>query len=103
MKDNMLSENEIIEQAIAVVDTSDNPPQTVLDACEVFYMNGSYDDQDGDVETYDHFYRVHRWIVFTNNQGFKDLDTYDNEDEAIEAFEKYSMEYAATLEVDECF
>ena len=100
----ILKDQEIIRQANYFRDEFDLEPVTnVLGACEEFYMNGMDDDHDGDVETFGHFYRVHRWIVHTDNQGFKELDTYDDEYEATKAFEKLSEEYAATFDTDECF
>lgn len=99
MKDNSLSEAEIIEQAQVFQPDSDD----LLQALEAFYGHGFHDDQDGDVETFGHFYRVHRWIVWTDNCGFKELDSYDNEDEAVKAFEQLSKEFAATFDTDECY
>ena len=104
---NTLSEAEIIQQAIESFEQDrlqgvfavESKP-TVLEACEAFFMNGFHDDVSGDVETFGHFYRVHRWIVWTDNQGFKDVDTYDTEAEAIKAFEKYNDEF---YDIEECF
>ena len=103
---NALSEAEIIAQANkhyqlrwkTHLDADD-----LLLALESFYMNGGADETSGDVETFGHFYRVHRWIVWTDSQGFHDVDTYDTEAEAIACFAKYDVEYAKTFDTDECF
>lgn len=100
MKDNTLSEDEIIAQAIeafgsdSVVEGIANPGM-LLASLEAFSLNGSADEENGEADTFGHFYRVHRWIVWTDSQGFKDVETYDNEDEAHEAFAAYESEYVA--------
>lgn len=96
--DNILSKDDIIAQARSHLneDVSD-----VLEACEAFYGHGFSDDSDGDVETFGHFYRVHRWIVWTDSQGFHDLETYDTEEDAVKSFGNYSRDYAKTFETGE--
>jgi hypothetical protein len=96
---NTLSEDEIIAQAIegtdhgTLVESSANPGQ-LLAALEFFYMNGSADGNTGNVESgIGHVYRVHRWLVITDSQGFQDIETYDTESEAEVAFESYEREY----------
>lgn len=54
----------------------------VLDACEAFYMNGMDDEQVGDVDTTGHFYRVDRFIVATDSQGFHTCHTFETVAEA---------------------
>lgn len=99
-KDNTLSEDEIIAQAIEafgqenVVEGIANPGM-LLAALEAFYMSGSADELNGDADTFGHFYRVHRWIVWTDSQGFRDVETYDNEDEARQAYSAYETEYVS--------
>lgn len=88
--DNSLSEEEFIAQVNRDFDDS---AMDVLHACETCAMNGGHDDISGDVETFYHFYRVHRWIVTTDNQGFKELETYDTEREAKDAFQSHDREY----------
>ena len=100
---NALSEAEIIAQARKAFGAENEAPFALLDALESFYMNGGADETSGDVETFGHFYRVHRWIVWTDSQGFHDVDTYDTEVEAIAWFAKYDAEYAKTFDTDECF
>jgi len=69
---------------------------TVLEACEAFYMNGTADDVSGDVESLPgHFYRVARWVVLTDSQGFRNLSEYDDEAQAVEAFLEMSLEFEA--------
>ena len=95
LRPNMLSENELVDQAIeAFGNESVGHSDALIQACESFYMNGCADAVDGDVESpTGHFYRVHRWIVTTDNYGFKEIETYDTETEAIVAFEQRADEY----------
>lgn len=101
-RDNTLSEDEIIAQAEeacehgTLVESTANPGK-LLAALEFFYMNGSADEFSGDTDTFYHFYRVHRWIVTTDSQGFNDIETYDTEDEAIKAFKQHEGEYEGTF------
>lgn len=82
------------EQIIAEARQIDGAVSTVLEACEAFYMGGCPDDVSGDVEApCGHFYRVARWIVTTDSQGFTGLDAYQDEHEALEAFERLSEDY----------
>jgi hypothetical protein len=99
---NALSEDEIIEQAYAL-GLQDLHPENVLEACELFYGCGAEDEADGDADTFGYFYRVHRWIVWTDSQGFHDIETFDTEAQAEKQFGKYFEDYAATFDTDECF
>lgn len=99
--DNSMSEDEFIAQANR--DLSTSGIETVLEACEEFYGSGFHDGVSGDAETFGHFYRVHRFIVHTDSQGFKELVTYDNEDEAVKEFERLDKEYADTFSVSDPF
>lgn len=104
MKGNSLSEDEIIAQAtenFGPLTEGIANPGMLLAACEAFMLNGCADESSGDADTFGHFYRVHRWIVWTDSQGFHDVETYDNEDEAHEAFEKYESEWADIEREDE--
>jgi hypothetical protein len=88
-----MRDGEFVRQAR--VDWPDANIRTVLDACEEYYMNGIYDDISGDMESpTGHFYRIDRHIVVTDSQGFHDLQTFDSEEAAIEAFGKLDDEYA---------
>jgi hypothetical protein len=103
-KRNTLSEDEIIEQArkaFGEITEFIGQPGMLLAALQEFSLNGCDDGSSGDTDSYGHFYRVHRWIVWTDSAGFHDIETYDNEDGAIKAFEKYEHEYSdATREED---
>ena len=80
----------------------ENP--TLIEMCEVFYMNGCHDGASGDVETFGHFYRIDRWIVWTDNYGFHDVEEFFNEDSARKTFEQYDADYARTFDTEEeCF
>jgi hypothetical protein len=87
------TEAEIVAEAQGL---SDEPVTTVLQACEAYYMSGTPDDQSGDVEApTGHFYRVDRWIVTTDSRGFRDLQAFPSELEAIDVFTALDDEYAA--------
>lgn len=102
--DALLSESDLITQAIEtfgniegfirIADGRDD----LLAACEAFYANGFADEFGGDADTYGHYYRVNRWIVWTDSQGFHKVETYDNESDARFAFANYDSEYVATLD-----
>src|SRR5687768_12244933 len=99
-KDNSLSENELIEQARQAF--PEDEITDLLEACEAFYMNGFADQVSGDVESpHGHFYRVHRWIITTDNYGFHDIYTLDDEDEAIRVFESWEKTYDEWLGDDD--
>jgi hypothetical protein len=97
--DNALSEEEFIEQAKAAfhdwkAHASSAGTFDVLEACEAFYMNGCADRVSGDVEApCEHFYQVHRWIVNTDDRGFKVLSTFDTEDKATIVFDELNVIY----------
>jgi hypothetical protein len=83
--DQPTSEQELIAEA---------HESSLLAALESFYMDGVADDVDGDVESpLGHFYRVDRWIVVTDSQGFHDVRTYANVDEAKSEFAKLQQEF----------
>lgn len=72
-----MTEEEFIRQAR--VDWPDDNIRTLLDALEAYYMNGVYDDIGGNVDwSTGHYYRIERWIVNTDSQGFKGLETYSS-------------------------
>jgi hypothetical protein len=88
-----MRDGEFVRQAR--VDWPDAKIDTVLEACEEYYMNGTYDDVSGDVEApTGHFYRIGRYIVVTDSQGFSEFHNYSNENEAVEAFSDMDEEYA---------
>ncbi len=68
---NAMSEADLIEQARQDLGETIEPGD-LLGACESFYGHGFADDQAGEAEygPHGHFYRVHRWIVFTDSAGF---------------------------------
>jgi hypothetical protein len=69
------TEDEIILQAKRNNDgfyTVDN----LREALECFYLNGFQDEVCGTVESGCHYYRVSRWIMQTDSQGFHEVFTY---------------------------
>jgi hypothetical protein len=81
------TEDEIILQAKRNCDgfyTVDN----LREALECFYLNGFQDEVCGTVESGCHYYRVSRWIMQTDSQGFHEVFSYDTPEEAAIAFGK---------------
>ena len=69
--------------------------ESTLAVLEEIYMNGCADEVSGDVDAPSgHFYRVGRYIVFTDSQGFRNLFSYATTDLAKQDFEYYDREYA---------
>jgi hypothetical protein len=84
------------EEIIAEAQKVDASVGSVLTACEAFYMNGTPDEMSGEVDSVTgHFYRVDRWIVRTDSQGFKELFTFDTDDDAMVEFQQMEQRYAA--------
>lgn len=84
------SENDLIANALKAFgkDSFHNSPNhLILDACEAFYMNGQADEICGDVETFGHYYRIDRWIVRADSQGFKEAFTFDTVSQAKRKFQ----------------
>lgn len=107
LRPNALHEDELVDQAIAAFGNESaveyvGHSDALIQACESFYMNGCADAVGGNVDSAQgHFYRVHRWIVITDSQGFKDIETWDTETEAIVAFEQRADEYTQDVGEDE--
>lgn len=77
------------------------PARTILDACEGYYMNGFYDDIGGDVDTaVGHYYRIERFIVRTDTQGFRECDEFHTIAIAKKAFAELETEYNKYDETD---
>lgn len=71
---------------------------TILAACEEWYHNGFAEEVSGDVDApTGHFYRVNRWIVLTDSQGFQDVFPFDTTEEAEKAFDTLDKEYGEWL------
>lgn len=80
----------------------EGPFDTELQALEAFYMNGFHDEADGDAEaSTGHFYRVDRWIVITDSQGFHTLLSFDKPSQAQEDFDRRSDEFTEWLNASE--
>ncbi len=83
-------DNLTADQLIAGVRDSLDVPhvRTVLDACEALNLSGFSDDTGGDAADgrIGYFYRVDRWIVGIDSQGFKNLTTYPDVETARSAF-----------------
>lgn len=96
--DDIAAEGRIIREARELA----SHVETLLDALESFYMNGSADDVSGDVEaSCGHFYRVARWIVQTDSQGFHDVSAYADDDKAREAFATLDDRYSQWFDSDD--
>ena len=70
--------------------------KTIMDALEAFYGNGFTDEIGGNVEcpSTGHYYRVDRWIVTTNDRGFRDVWIYGTIAEAQAEFQKLEDEFS---------
>lgn len=97
---NTLSLDDLIEQVDEALGPNwrswgcSNPANPgIIETCEAFYVNGFADESGGDMNAGGHFYRVHRWIIHTDSQGFNEYEEFDTEDEARKAFEKYQNEF----------
>lgn len=75
---------------------------SLLDACEEIYMNGFADRVSGDVESpQGHFYMVGRWIVVTDDRGFHNLLSFEDDREADSRFDEIETGYASWADPDE--
>lgn len=96
----MLEEDEPTTEAQLVAQTIEAFGEWIgihsaLDACETCWANGASDEHDGDAESpQGHFYRVDRWIVTTNSQGFKSIEEYANCTDAHDAFDATQHDYS---------
>lgn len=78
--------------------------ETLMDALEAFYLSGCPDEESGDVESpTGHFYRVDRWIVTTDSQGFKEIDDHLSEESAKRTFENLENEYAEWADEEDAY
>jgi hypothetical protein len=69
--------------------------ESLIQALEDFYCNGFADEVSGDVDCdTGHFYRVDRWIVTTDSQGFHDIWSFNDIPEARREFQRLEKEYA---------
>lgn len=106
--DTITSEEELIARAKDIFGTVEysvffqGRDFTLLDALETFYMNGFPDDVTGDVDSPNgHVYRVARWIVRTDDRGFKNVEAHDTEAEAIHQMIRENDEYSLWAGDDE--
>lgn len=89
-----LTEDEFVAKCNS--DLSTSGIESVLDACEEYYGSGFTDASAGETECpTGHFYRVDRWIVQTDSLGFRELNTFDSEADAIKEFENLQAQYDA--------
>ena len=69
----------------------ESAPHDLKSALETHYGHGFADDQAGDVnEAPAHVYRVDRWLVWTDSQGFSDVDEYGTDGAAAEQLESFA-------------
>ena len=93
MSANVLSEHEIIEQART--DLGETHIETLEDALEAFWGHGFHDSQCGATdEPSGHCFRVHRWLLWTDDFGFTEVSTFDSEAEAQTELDRYAAELA---------
>ena len=69
--------------------------KTIMDALEAHYGHGFTDEMSGNVDSpVGHFYRVDRWIVVTNDRGFRDVWNYGSITEAKTEFQLLEDEFS---------
>jgi hypothetical protein len=74
------------------------PINNLLEALECFYLNGFQDEVCGTVDSIGHYYRVSRWIVSTDSQGFHEIMTFPTDKEAAIGFGK--IQYSEPPEIE---
>jgi hypothetical protein len=90
----MTAEEEFIRQTKVDWEDKDHPINSLQDALEVNYMNGNYDNLSGDVDApTGHFYIIEQWILVTDSQGNKIVQSYESPVEAETAFNKLEADY----------
>lgn len=58
---------------------------SLLVAVDIMAMHGAADEQGGSTETGRHGARVHRWVVWTDGEGFRTLEEFATVEAAREA------------------
>ena len=90
------TEAEVIEFAVTnfgPLQESTANPGLLLAALEAISLNGFDDESGGNVEySVGYFYRVGKWIVTIDNQGFKDIETFEDQSAAEHAFQSLYRE-----------
>src|SRR4029077_2186483 len=83
-------------QIVAEAQKLDPAVKTIMDALEAFYGHGMTDEMSGNVEcpSTGHFYRVDRWIVTTDDRGFRADWIYGTIAEAQSEFQKLEDEFS---------
>lgn len=69
-----------------------HPELRFLDVLEDVWGNGFADAEAGDVSYRGHAFRVHRWIVISDEYGNRHLSEYATEDLAEDAFARLAEE-----------
>lgn len=70
-------------------------------ALEAFYMNGSADQEGGNADWgLGHRYRVDRWVMWTDSQGFHSIEAFQTDTLAEQAMDAYDAEDDALEEDD---
>lgn len=70
-----------------------NPEPSTLDRLETVYLDGCADDVIGDVDALGHYYRVGRYIVQTDSQGFHEVFTFDTLEAARHKWQEIEAAY----------
>lgn len=83
-----------LESLVGVLDDETDEMTLVETACKAFMLDGRADEQTGDVSTFGHYARVHRWIIWANGTGQTGIDEEGSEREAINRFSEIESEYA---------
>lgn len=84
---NALSEDELVQQARDNLgEDIEAGPRALEEALLAFWGHGFSDESEGTTDFY-HVFRVHRWLLYTDSQGFTTISPYDTEAEAIQAMD----------------
>lgn len=79
-----------------------NPDRPLANALDYLLTHGRADKDGGDANAPGgHYAQVERWLIFTDDQGFVSIVTYDSVAEANAHFDSAERRYAQWLEMTE--
>lgn len=71
-------------------------------ALEAFFMNGFHDEEGGTIEWgLGHRYRVDRWVMWTDSQGFHSIEAFQTDTLAAQQMDAYDEADTEMEEADE--
>ena len=69
--------------------------ETLVDALDMIWGNGFADGEAGEADRYGHCFRVSRWLLWTDSQGFKSVEAYRTDTEAEARLNEYAESEAS--------